>query len=91
MIKESGVFQQPASSAWRPTFLARPCKIVNVHHLYVMSKYSKPRRDEGGGVPGHKIEAKERRCLMCHDTFHSEWSGERICKRCRQTAAWRQG
>ena len=58
--------------------------------MYPMSKYSKPRMDETQ-FPGHKIEAKERRCLMCKDTFHSEWSGDRICKRCRQTAAWRQG
>ena len=36
-------------------------------------------------------EAKERRCLMCSERFASEWPGERICKRCRQTAAWRQG
>jgi hypothetical protein len=39
----------------------------------------------------NKTEAKERRCLMCSERFASEWSGERICKRCRQTAAWRQG
>ena len=35
--------------------------------------------------------AKPRQCLMCHEQFPSEWAGERICKRCRQTAAWRQG
>jgi hypothetical protein len=36
-------------------------------------------------------EAKERRCLMCGETFQSEWAGERICRRCRSSAAWRQG
>ena len=41
--------------------------------------------------PQMQHEAKDRRCLMCSDRFKSEWSGERICKRCRQTAAWRQG
>ena len=39
----------------------------------------------------NKTEARERRCLMCKERFDSEWAGERICKRCRQTAAWRQG
>jgi hypothetical protein len=39
----------------------------------------------------NKTGARERRCLMCGERFQSEWAGERICKRCRQTAAWRQG
>ena len=34
---------------------------------------------------------KIRQCLRCHDTFHSEWAGERICSRCKSTAAWRKG
>ena len=32
-----------------------------------------------------------RRCLKCRDHFESSWSGERICKRCKSTAAWREG
>ena len=24
-----------------------------------------------------------RKCLMCKEVFASEWSGERVCKRCR--------
>jgi len=36
-------------------------------------------------------EAKERRCLMCSEAFASSWPGERICRRCRSSAAWRQG
>jgi len=38
-----------------------------------------------------KTTAKKRQCLMCRDKFTSAWSGERICKRCRSTAAWREG
>lgn len=34
---------------------------------------------------------KFRRCLMCRDSFESSWAGERICKRCKSTAAWREG
>lgn len=34
---------------------------------------------------------KTRRCLRCEATFESRWAGERICGRCKGTAAWRQG
>jgi len=34
---------------------------------------------------------KTRRCLSCAETFASEWAGERICKQCKQTSAWRSG
>ncbi|MEM7222472.1 MAG: hypothetical protein AAF495_05800 [Pseudomonadota bacterium] len=36
-------------------------------------------------------EAKERRCLMCSEPFMSEWAGDRVCRRCRQTSTWRRG
>ena len=35
--------------------------------------------------------AKERRCLRCSTTFLSAWAGERVCPRCKSTAAWRAG
>ena len=34
---------------------------------------------------------KLRQCLRCQATFHSKWAGERICSRCKSTAAWRMG
>jgi hypothetical protein len=34
---------------------------------------------------------KLRRCLRCDAEFHSEWSGERICRHCKGTSAWRNG
>jgi len=37
------------------------------------------------------LEEKERRCLKCGESFKSTWAGERICNRCRQTVAWRNG
>ena len=37
------------------------------------------------------LEPKARRCLMCSETFESDWAGERVCKRCKATAAWRSG
>ena len=45
---------------------------------------SKPRNDEPEDV-------KTRRCLMCRDRFESNWPGERVCKRCKSTTAWREG
>ena len=38
-----------------------------------------------------EAEAKERRCLMCGESFPSTWPGDRVCRRCRSSAAWRQG
>ena len=34
---------------------------------------------------------KMRQCLKCRTPFMSEWSGERICRKCKSTIAWRQG
>ena len=33
--------------------------------------------------------ASERACLRCRSTFWSEGFGERICSRCKGSAAWR--
>lgn len=39
-----------------------------------------------------KADPKIRKCLgECGQPFHSEWAGERVCKRCKSTEAWRRG
>jgi Zn finger protein HypA/HybF involved in hydrogenase expression len=38
-----------------------------------------------------KSDSKARRCLMCLEHFVSEWAGQRVCPRCKSTAAWRAG
>jgi hypothetical protein len=38
-----------------------------------------------------KSTRKVRKCLLCSTDFESEWAGERVCKKCKATAAWRQG
>ena len=38
-----------------------------------------------------KTDRKTRRCLMCGQSFLSEWAGERVCRSCKSTAAWRTG
>ena len=35
--------------------------------------------------------AKMRPCLKCREPFESEWSGERVCKRCKSGIRWREG
>jgi uncharacterized paraquat-inducible protein A len=42
----------------------------------------RPRRDD---------EEKVRKCLICKSPFPSGWAGERICRRCKSTSAWRSG
>ena len=42
-------------------------------------------------APQHRGGPQSRHCLRCRGTFHSEWAGERICARCKGTAAWRNG
>ena len=34
---------------------------------------------------------KLRRCLMCGQDFESDWAGERICRKCKSTEAYRRG
>ena len=34
---------------------------------------------------------RARVCLRCGTSFHSEWSGERICRECKNTTSWRNG
>jgi hypothetical protein len=41
--------------------------------------------------PTQRYEQKRRRCLRCQDEFDSEWVGDRICGRCKQSSAWRAG
>lgn len=36
-------------------------------------------------------DRKTRQCLMCGQPFPSEWAGERVCRSCKSTAAWRTG
>ncbi len=50
-----------------------------------MSVYNKKPRKRRIG------EAKTRLCLKCRKPFKSEWSGERLCKRCKSDASWRDG
>jgi len=41
--------------------------------------------------PRPATEPKIRKCLICRRPFPSAWAGERVCRRCKATAAWRSG
>lgn len=41
--------------------------------------------------PVRQDEQKIRNCLICKSPFPSAWAGERICRRCKSTSAWRSG
>jgi len=34
---------------------------------------------------------RTRLCLRCRTAFDSAWAGERICRRCKDSQAWRSG
>jgi hypothetical protein len=40
---------------------------------------------------GRAEEPKMRNCLVCRTAFPSAWAGERVCRRCKATSAWRGG
>ena len=40
---------------------------------------------------GRAEEPKLRNCLVCRTAFQSAWAGERVCRRCKATSAWRGG
>lgn len=46
------------------------------------TKYKKPKAERD-------VDRKIRKCMMCQRPFPSEWAGERICRKCKSTAAWR--
>jgi hypothetical protein len=41
--------------------------------------------------PDVTLVRKERQCLLCLVPFESEWSGERICQKCKTRSVWREG
>jgi hypothetical protein len=48
-------------------------------------------REERDEVEVRRGQAKVRKCLICRTPFQSAWAGERVCRRCKSTSAWRGG
>ena len=58
--------------------------------LALMERHSPEGKDEERAeTHGINAGARPRKCLMCSQSFDSEWSGERVCKRCKSTDSWR--
>jgi hypothetical protein len=48
-------------------------------------------REERDAEQTRRGEEKVRNCLICKTPFASAWAGERVCRRCKSTSAWRGG
>jgi hypothetical protein len=48
-------------------------------------------REERDEIGVRRSEEKVRKCLICKTPFTSAWAGERVCRRCKSTSAWRGG
>jgi hypothetical protein len=48
-------------------------------------------REDRDEVEVQRSEEKIRKCLICKTPFPSAWAGERVCRRCKSTSAWRSG
>lgn len=57
-------------------------KLANEEGEMPLTAFKKP-------VPFRAHEQKKRDCLMCREAFMSTWPGERVCSRCKKSAAWR--
>ena len=62
----------------RPDASVAPCEDVVTHD------HTKPEAER-------HVEPKTRPCLVCKTPFQSEWSGERVCRRCKSGKIWRSG
>ncbi len=69
--------------------MQQKCRISTRLLLYIraMSSSEKNSKPE----PDRKYDTKERKCLKCREEFLSSWPGERICRTCKSSSAWREG
>ena len=65
------------------------CRNSRAYPKKDMSDIAQPSKDEERLI--RTQTQKVRKCLLCSTDFESEWAGERVCKKCKATAAWRQG
>lgn len=81
-VNERGLL--PRRTYWRPP--ADPVRIggQSPGSHYDTQNHSKPKCET-------KLDPQRRECLMCGNGFDSAWPGERVCRGCKTTVAWRQG
>lgn len=62
--------------------------------VHLDKKKGRNMRNRSGAVTADAVTIdgpKERNCLRCRAVFPSEWIGERICRRCKDSQIWRSG
>ncbi len=64
-----------------------PNWLKNLQKVPAMSSSEKNSKPE----PDRTYEPQERKCLKCREEFLSSWPGERICRTCKSSSAWREG
>lgn len=47
--------------------------------------------DRGDAIDRASDGPKYRKCLTCRESFQSEWSGQRVCAKCKKKTQWRSG
>lgn len=93
--RDARMFQLRASGmTWEAVAREMNCSGTTIRHR--MEKLRErgecnPNKDHSKPAPDKTHERKSRHCLMCTKQFVSGWPGERVCKRCKSTAAWRSG
>ena len=58
--------------------------VINSRMTRMAIRFKKPASEPGA-------DTKVRKCLVCEEDFESQWAGERICRKCKSSAAWRSG
>src|SRR5581483_4768217 len=76
--------QTPRLRSVRRTRLPHPSSCWKLQSFEKVVKYRHTKPE-----PERYIEPKIRPCLVCKTPFQSEWSGERICRRCKSAKIWR--
>ena len=78
------------AAGWRTEPLGAHLPVVALRQAMRSTRMQQKRKQDTPEIRPN-TDAKTRRCLLCGKSFQSEWAGERVCKRCKSTAAWRTG
>jgi len=83
-------FLPPAKSLLSPEILFRAQPIRGIEMaIDAIQVPSKEMDKKAETAPETSPSAKARKCLMCRSEFTSEWSGERVCRKCKSSSVWR--
>jgi hypothetical protein len=84
LLAQVSVFAHKNGAALQQDYGIRGEGLLYILTMSSSEKNSKPE-------PDIQYEPKTRKCLKCRDEFLSSWPGERICRTCKSSSAWREG